>query len=132
MKLHHIGIIVKDINKSIGLYKKLGYRQVGETVIDNIQKNIVAFMQLSQAPLIELIEPVDGSSSVINFKCGYHHLCFEEDVNENVRESFGKLKIGKIFTQPILAPALDFREIVFAYLYNEMLIEIILMENVNQ
>lgn len=127
MKLHHIGIIVKDIEKSIKIYSEMGYIQTGEVVIDEIQNNRVVFMEHPQASLVEFVEPIDSSSSISNFKVGYHHLCFEEEKNENIRDYFGKARIGKIFTKPMIAPALDYREIIFAYLRNGTLIEIVLI-----
>ncbi len=56
MKVHHTGIIVKDLKKNINLYIKLGYVQISDIVVDNIQQNKVVFMQ-KQNQTIEIIEP---------------------------------------------------------------------------
>ena len=124
MKLHHIGIIVKDLEKNIRIYLQLGYDQFEETVIDHVQYNRIAFMKKEGEPLLELIEPLDNRSSVCNFKEGYHHLCYEADCRENVVNVFKDYKIGKIFTKPIVAPALHGSEVVFACLQNGLFIEL--------
>lgn len=125
--MHHIGIIVKDLEKNIELYLKFGYKIISDIVIDQIQNNRVVFFRSSdESQTVELIEPVDKSSSVYNYKGGYHHICYEAEPGEDIIQKFKEMKIGKIFTKPIIAPALDNREVVFACLQNRTLIEFIL------
>lgn len=126
MKLHHIGIIVKDINKNILLYSKLGYELKSEVVFDKIQNNKIVFMNRDIPPMIELIEPANEKSSVFNMKTGYHHICFEVDDGVNIREEFKRLGVGKIFTDAITAPAIDDRQVIFACLRNNSFIEFII------
>ena len=126
MKLHHIGIIINDISKAITMYSKMGYIIDGNITIDDIQNNRIAFLCCDFAPLIELIEPINENSSVYNFKEGYHHICYEVDSREDIIQKFKAMKIGKIFTDPILAPALDNRRVVFACLQNKTFVEFIL------
>ena len=124
MKVHHTGIIVKDLEKNVILYIKLGYDQVSDIVVDNVQQNRVVFLQ-SQNHKIELIEPLNEKSSIYHFKEGYHHICYEVDDREAFLYDFKQLKIGKIFTKPMLAPAIGNREIVFACLTNGTFVEIL-------
>lgn len=126
MKLHHIGILIKDISKAITLYSKIGYILDGNVTIDDIQNNRIAFLYCDFSPLIELIEPIDENSSIYNFKEGYHHICYEAEPGEDIIQKFKTMKIGKIFTKPIIAPALDNREVVFACLQNGTFVEFIL------
>lgn len=124
MKVHHVGLVVKNIEKSRNIYTKLGYIPITDIVLDEIQSNRILFMKSSDClQTIELIEAVDKSSSVYNFKVGYHHICYEIDSGRSLMEDFKKLKIGKNFTPPIPAPALNNRDIRFACLNNGMLIE---------
>ena len=81
MKVHHTGIIVKDLEKNVILYIKLGYDQVSDIVVDNVQQNRVVFLQ-NQNHKIELIEPLNEKSSIYHFKEGYHHICYEVDDRE--------------------------------------------------
>lgn len=122
MKVHHMGIIVKDLEKNVILYTKLGYDVVSSIVVDNVQQNRVVFLQ-SQNHKIELIEPMNEKSSIYHFKEGYHHICYEVDDREAFLYDFKQLKIGKIFTKPMQAPAIDNREIVFACLTNGTFVE---------
>ena len=64
MKLHHIGIVVKDIQKSLGELGK--YFEFKETTIPTLvksQKVNVCFLKSSDV-YIELIEPIDDDSPV--------------------------------------------------------------------
>ena len=122
MTVHHSGIIVKNLEKNITLYIKLGYDQISDIVVDYVQQNRVVFLQ-NQNHKIELLEPLNEKSSIYHFKEGYHHICYEVDDREAFLYDFKQLKIGKIFTKPIQAPAIDNREIVFACLTNGTFVE---------
>ena len=82
MKLHHIGIVVKNIQKSLG--ELTNYLQFEETTIPTLiesQKVNVCFLKTSNI-FLELIEPVHNDSPVKKFSesgGGFHHLCFEVD-----------------------------------------------------
>ena len=89
MKLHHIGIIVKDIQKSLGELGK--YFEFKETTIPTLvksQKVNVCFLKSSDV-YIELIEPIDDDSPVKSMAesgGGFHHLCFEvEDIFKEIK-----------------------------------------------
>lgn len=124
MKLHHIGIIVKDLEKSIRIFSIMGYTQLKDAIIDYIQYNRIVFVKKDGEPLIELIEPLDDRSSVSNFKEGYHHLCYEVMEENKVDELIRDNRIGKVFTKPIVAPALN-KKVRFAFLTNGVFIEFI-------
>lgn len=127
MIVHHTGIITRDIAKSIGIYEKLGYSHTGQTVTDTVQNNTVIFLtSLDKTQTIELIKPLDKTSTVHNFRDGYHHICYDVSDNPDFLSRFKAMKIGRIFTQPMIAPAIDNREIVFALLNNGTFIEFII------
>ncbi len=127
MKIHHIGIITRNIEKSRAVYEALGYKALSDTAEDNIQHNKIAFMQSGDgSQTIELIEPMGESSSVAGFGDGYHHICYEAENAESFEEEFKKLKIGRIFTKPIEAPALQNRKVLFAYLTNGVFVEFLM------
>ena len=126
MVLNHLGIITSNLKQGIIIYSKMGYKLKEETVNDSIQNNLIAFLKSDFFPDIELIEPIDENSSVYNFKRGYHHICYEAEPGEDIIQKFKSMRIGKIFTKPIIAPALDNREVVFACLQNGTFVEFIL------
>ena len=125
MKVHHIGIKVSKLEKNIELYTKLGYHQVSPIMVDEIQNNRIVFLQ-NQSLSAELIEPINEKSSIYHFKEGYHHICYEAEYDEDIVKTFKEAKIGKIFTKPILAPALENRKVVFACLQNGMFVELVI------
>ena len=103
MKLHHIGIIVKDIQKSLGELGK--YFEFKETTIPTLvksQKVNVCFLKSSDV-YIELIEPIDDDSPVKSMAesgGGFHHLCFEVD---NIFEEIKKAENNgaRIIVEPV-------------------------------
>lgn len=126
MKMNHLGIIVSDIKKNIALYMNIGYVLKCNVLDDRIQHNRIAIMKSVLSPDIELIEPLDENSTVYNFKEGYHHICYEAETGEDIVSKFKAMNIGKIFTSPIIAPALDGKKVVFACLRNGTFIELIM------
>ncbi len=67
MKIHHIGIVVNNIQDSLGEFSK--FIKFDETTIPTLigsQKVKVCFMKLGELR-IELIEPVGNDSPVLNF-----------------------------------------------------------------
>ena len=126
MKINHIGIVVKDIDKSIFLYRKMGYVLQDCVINDFNQQNKIAFLYLDCNHCIELIEPLSNKSTVINCEVGYHHICYEQEQGEDLISSFKSLNIGKIFTSPICAPALNDRSVYFACLRNGLLVEFLI------
>ena len=103
MKLHHIGIIVKDFQKSLGELGK--YFEFKETTIPTLvksQKVNVCFLKSSDV-YIELIEPIDDDSPVKSMAesgGGFHHLCFEvDDIFEEIKKA--ENNGARIIVEPI-------------------------------
>lgn len=125
MKEHHVGIKVSQLEKNIELYTKLGYQQVSPITVDKIQNNKIVFLE-NQSHRVELIESLNEKSSIFHFKDGYHHICYEAEHDEDIIKAFKEERIGRVFTKPIVAPALENRKVVFACLQNGIFIELIL------
>lgn len=124
MREHHIGIIVKDINKEIEMYSHLGYYPTSAIVYDELQNNRIVFLKKQDLSLlIELVQPVDSSSTVRHSSVGYHHICYEVDSKDEVKEMFRYKGVGVIFLREIRAIAIENRLISFAMLRNGTLIE---------
>lgn len=126
MIVHHTGIIVKDIEKNISIYTKLGYKQVSDIVIDPIQNNRIVFIDNQHT--VELIEPMGEKSSIYRFKEGLHHICYEVACLETLIDNFKAMKIGKIFTKPMPAFAMNNRKVLFACLTNGLFVEFLQQE----
>ncbi len=78
MKIHHLGIVVSDVDEALATLG-LNRSDIKETVYDDGQKNNLHFIYLAgNDRWIELVEPTAPGSSVINFAkkngLGLHHL----------------------------------------------------------
>ena len=114
MKLHHVGIVVKNIQESLGeLTKFLKFETIGIPTLIGSQKVNVCFMKLGDVNL-ELIEPVEKNSPVTSFLSeggGFHHLCFEvKNINEKISE------LEKNGARLLVKPVLGFEERQIAFL----------------
>ncbi len=82
MKLHHIGIVVKNIQKSLGeLTQYLDFESTTVPSLVGSQKVNICFLKTNNV-FLELIEPAQENSPISNFikkGGGFHHLCFEVD-----------------------------------------------------
>tara|TARA_B110000014_G_scaffold161582_1_gene113872 strand:+ start:171 stop:572 length:402 start_codon:yes stop_codon:yes gene_type:complete len=103
MKLHHIGIIVNNIQMSLGeLSRYLEFEKTSIPMLVESQKVNVCFLKTSDI-YIELIEPIGSDSPVKKISesgGGFHHLCFE--VDDIVKET-QKMKDngGRVIVEPI-------------------------------
>ena len=103
MKLHHIGIIVKDIQTSLGeLSRYLEFEKTSIPMLVESQRVNVCFLKTSDI-YIELIEPIGNNSPVKKISesgGGFHHLCFE--VDDIVKET-KKMKDngGRVIVEPV-------------------------------
>tara|TARA_B110000014_G_scaffold241384_1_gene210156 strand:+ start:754 stop:1155 length:402 start_codon:yes stop_codon:yes gene_type:complete len=92
MKLHHIGIVVENIDNSLGeITKFLDFEEIQLPTLIDSQKVNVCFLKTSDV-YIELIEPIGKDSPVKKFSDnggGFHHLCFEVD---DIRKELEKMK----------------------------------------
>ena len=82
MKLHHIGIVVKNIQKSLGeLNQYLNFESTTVPSLVGSQKVNICFLKTNNV-FLELIEPAQENSPISDFVekgGGFHHLCFEVD-----------------------------------------------------
>ena len=92
-KLHHIAVVVRDIDKAVKYYQSLGIATVGrEVIFPESKPNIRAkFVNMGPVP-IELIQPLEGESPYKEFLDskgeGVQHIAFAVD---NLDEETDKL-----------------------------------------
>jgi methylmalonyl-CoA/ethylmalonyl-CoA epimerase len=94
-KLHHIAVVVKDIDKAVQYYQSLGIAMVGREVIfpEAKPKIRAKFVEIGSVP-IEFIQPIAGESSsykeFLDDKGeGVQHVAFAVD---DLEEEIGKLE----------------------------------------
>lgn len=95
MKIHHIGIATNDVDSLLKVYK-LKRDDITETIFDNEQKNNLHFIFLKENNLwIEIIEPVDKTSTISNFvnknQSALHHIGISTENIENENSFYSKL-----------------------------------------
>lgn len=126
MKINHIGIVVKSIEESSNIYVNIGYEILGQVCVDYIQNNkLLILKNIITDERIELIEPLNKKSTVYNSKEGYHHICYEVENLDDFISKFKEDKIGVIFTPKMKAPLFNNKSIIFVYLKNNTIIEIL-------
>lgn len=122
MKIHHIGFVVKDIEK---YRKNLVVDEVIKRVYDPIQKANLELIN-SEGSYIELIEPTEESAFTYKFMNkggGYHHLCYEVENKTDALAIIAQKKMIKVLDF-VYAPLLD-AEVIFAYNRNKEVVEFV-------
>jgi len=127
LKIHHIGIVVKNIEKYL---QNSPYKKNTDVVYDPIQySNIVMLDGKKNEPLVELIEPMNSKSMTYSFfkKNGnsVHHICYQAKNIDIVDEYIKKYKFKKILG-PVEAKIFDNQSVVFAYSSSQGLIEFLI------
>jgi len=130
MRLHHIGVVVKDISQSIKTYEKiLGLDIIAEPEEDPIQKVKAVFLDLGwgEDMTLELLEPTAQDSPVMKSLGrggGLHHICFEvDDIDEEIKRV--KEKGCTVVCEPVPACGFDNRRIAFVFPVDNILVEFV-------
>ena len=113
MKLHHVGIVVNNIQESLGDLKRyLSFETTSAVMPVGSQKVNICLLKIGN-PFLELIEPTSPDSAISEFAKsggGIHHLCFEVKDIESELESLAK-KGATILVNPV--KGFDERRIAF-------------------
>jgi methylmalonyl-CoA/ethylmalonyl-CoA epimerase len=128
MRLHHVGIVVDDIERHGTRYaEQLGLRPLSAIVTDPIQRVQVQFWGDGREVSLELIQPLDDDSPVSRFLekgGGLNHLCFEvEDIVAAVEQVRAKGAI--CVSGPVPAAAFDGQRIAFLFFRDIGLVEFV-------
>lgn len=115
MRIHHIGYLVKKMEKAAAEFEKLGYVVTQETVSDDYRKVDICFME-KDGYLIELVCPKSKDSVVYEYlvKRGSspYHICYETDAFEEDLNSLLDRRYV-ICSERHEAPALGGRDVCF-------------------
>ena len=102
-KIEHIGVAVRNIEKSIPLFRDILGIQLEKVYESDAIKTKIAFFPLGDST-IELIEAVDPSSPVAKFiekrGEGIHHICFGVENVEAALRHFEAKGIELLNKQP--------------------------------
>lgn len=126
--IDHIGIAVKNLNKSISKWEKLIGKKAGKSEKIDAQGVLLSKLKLKEGPVIELLEPKDMETPVGKFLKkkgeGIHHFCFQVENLDHMVESLKKS--GVRFIQDIPTKGAGGSRIIFIHPsdFNGVLIEL--------
>lgn len=115
LSVHHIGYLVKKIEKAIQTFLSLGYQIEHDTVYDDIRKVNICFL-IKDGYRIELVSPASEDSVVTGlmkkYKNSPYHICY---LTDDFDQAYAALTANGFLAidTPTRAPALDGREVVF-------------------
>jgi methylmalonyl-CoA/ethylmalonyl-CoA epimerase len=79
-RIHHIAVIVRDIEASLGFYRDALGLEVGAVQPIPPDRVVIAFLPVGGVK-VELVAPTDDTTGVARFLAsrgeGFHHVCFE-------------------------------------------------------
>lgn len=112
MQPHHVGYLVKNIEKAILEFKQLGYIAISAVIYDPHRDINVCFLK-NQDLCVELVMPASDKSVVFSLSKKMsgmpYHICYSvEDIGkeaQNLRER-GYLPLGQAMPAPALGGAL--------------------------
>ena len=115
LKIHHIGYLVKKIEKAQKTFEALGYCMEQDIIYDDIRKVNICFL-VKDDYRVELVAPAAGDSVVSGLikkykNCPYH-ICYETDDFPAAYDELTSNGFIAIDT-PTPAPALNNCEVVF-------------------
>lgn len=116
MKLHHIGYLVSNIERSKKAFSALGFSLYKETIFDEQRKCDICFMK-KDSTLVELVSGGGGDESIVSnlykrYKNSPYHLCFE---SENFEEDMSHLQESRFvqMEEPAPAPAIEGKKVCY-------------------
>lgn len=76
LKIHHIGIVCKDIPKAVNEYKKLyNTKEVSEIIHDKLQNADLCMLKTTTGLDVEFISG-ERVANLLKAKISYYHLCY--------------------------------------------------------
>ena len=115
LKIHHIGYLVKNLEKSQALFTAMGYTLEQSPIYDEYRDVDICFLS-KDSYRIELVAPRTSKSVVgeLRKKIGNspYHVCYEVENLEQAIEEFGKNHFV-IWEEAHIAPALSGKRVVF-------------------
>ncbi len=79
-RIHHVAVIVRDIEASLEVYRDLLGLEVETVLPIESDRVVIAFLGVGESR-IELVQPTDDATGVARFLAakgeGFHHLCLE-------------------------------------------------------
>lgn len=115
MKIHHIGYLVKKMDRSISAFRNLGFEVEADTVEDTFRGINICFM-VKDGYRVELVCPNSKESVVYDLQKKYgnspYHICYIcDDMQTEIKELRSKGYVA--FNEPHEAVALGYQLVCF-------------------
>ena len=126
LKLHHIGVATRNIEKELEVFSRLGYSKCSEIFEDEIQHMRGIFITAPNQPCLELIEGVGEENPVKSHILKgnkFYHIAYETKNIEQDLENFVHKQKAKIIVP--ITKATYFEKICFVLLPNMMIVELV-------
>ena len=130
LPLNHIGIAVRDFDKSLNFYCLLGYKKMHpEVVRDELQTADLIMLTHDSMPNIELVKPYSEKSPINNYlkenDSVIYHLCYEvKSFDKIVKELKKEFRLFNV-SEPKPAILFDYKLVAFYYIKGVGLIELL-------
>lgn len=127
MQVDHIGYVVKNLEKALVEFEKLGYEKCSSFFDDEKRKVRILFIKKNDY-ILELVEPKDESSDAYAYykklQNSPYHICYKVD---NIDESIKNLveEGYMIVKEKSLAIAFDNKNVCFLFKRSMGLIELV-------
>jgi len=120
LKFHHLGIATTNFEKAKKTYLSFGYKVLIDCVEIPLQKVNVCFLEKSNHPLIELIEPLSHDSPVANilkkYGSGPYHTCYS---TTNINLTINDLRKKKFIQISPLEKSKAFENNLICFVYKD-------------
>jgi methylmalonyl-CoA/ethylmalonyl-CoA epimerase len=129
MRLHHVGVVVRNIERAAADFVSCwGYLRVSGVIHDPLQTAFVQFLRLGEdRPLLELVAP-DGPESKLaaaaKERAGAHHICHAVSDIEGTCERLRAQGLI-VIQEPVPAVAFPGRRIAWLMDRNRVLTELV-------
>ena len=115
MKVHHIGYLVKKMEKAKAEFLQLGYEVEQDTVYDEYRGIDICFIS-KDGYRVELVSPVDKESVVAGMMKKYgnspYHICYESyDFDKDMADLAARKYVQ--IDEPHAAVAIEGKRVVF-------------------
>lgn len=125
LKLHHIGVACRNIEKEFKYFEKLGYQFASEIFVDEEQKIKGVFIKADNQPCLELLENVSEDGPLTSFLQNgvkFYHFAY---ITKDIEKDYDNLLAQGAIPVVKIIKATYFKRICFVMMKNMMLIELV-------
>lgn len=127
LRFHHIGIACHDIEATKPFYVTMGYVP-SETIEDPLQNIYICFLDKPNAPLLELLAPVDEKSPVNRTLAASgvtpYHICYSVNNMDVAIKELKNMRFVRV-SRPTPACAMNNKLVCFLFKKEVGLIELV-------